>query len=259
MTAMVHPIDLPSVKDQVSEAEWQTRVDLAAAYRLVARNGWDDLVYTHISARVPDAPEHFLINPFGLHFHEITASSLVKIDHDCNKVMDSPYGVNPAGFHVHGAVHKHRADANCVLHTHTAAGIGVSCHKFGLLPITQTALFFHNRIGYHDYEGLVLTEGEEDRMAADLGDNPAMILRNHGLLSAGKTVGQAYVIMWFLERACQQQVAALAAGIDNIQYPAEETMALVGQQASMAFAAAGMLEWAGLLRTLDAEQPSYKD
>ena len=249
---------VPGVRDQVSEAEWQVRVDLAACYRLVARQGWDDLIYTHISARVPGEEEHFLINPFGLHFWEITASSLVKIDHAGNKVMDSPHPVNPAGFVVHYAVHKARADAACVLHMHTPASVGVATQAHGLLPITQNALLFHDNIAYHDYEGLAVAEGEIDRLGADLGDKPAMILRNHGILTLGRSVSQAYVLAFFLERACQMQVAALSAGRDGIVVPSPEVQAAVRRQAAMAFQAAGTMEWAGLIRLLDREDPTYK-
>jgi len=253
------PKTTPSLRNQVSEAEWQVRVDLAACYRLVARQGWDDLIYTHISARVPGEDGHFLINPFGLHFDEITASSLVKIDHEGRKVMESPYPVNPAGFIVHYAVHKARHDAACVLHMHTPAGVGVAAQKHGLLPITQNALLFHDDIAYHDYEGLAVAPGEVDRLGADLGDKSAMILRNHGTLVVGRTVAQAYVLAFFLERACQMQVAALSAGLENIHLPPAEVREIVRRQAEMAFQAAGRSEWPGLIRRLDREDPGYKD
>jgi ribulose-5-phosphate 4-epimerase/fuculose-1-phosphate aldolase len=182
-----------SIKMQVSDEEWKARVDLAACYRIVAMYGWDDLVFTHISARVPGGEDHFLINPYGLLFEEITASSLVKVDLDGEKVLDSPYPVNPAGFVIHSAIHASREDAGCVLHTHTKAGIAVSAQEDGLLPISQTSLFPYVTLGYHNYEGVALNDDEKPRLVADLGMNNALILRNHGLLTTAPTVADAYV------------------------------------------------------------------
>src|SRR5499433_4144915 len=176
-----------SVRDQVSEAEWQARVDLAAAYRLVALYRWDDLIFTHISARVPGSDHHFLLNPYGMMFEEVTASSLVKIDLAGNKVMDSPYFINPAGFTIHSAVHAAREDAMCVMHLHTDYGIAVSAQKKGLLPLSQQSMVALASIAYHDYEGLALDEEEKPRLVADLGDKKYMILRNHGLLTLGQS------------------------------------------------------------------------
>src|SRR5258707_9166066 len=181
-----------SVREQVSAEEWKARVDLASAYRLVALHGWDDLIFTHISARVPGADHHFLLNPYGMMFEEVTASSLVKIDLQGNKVMDSPYFVNPAGFTIHSAVHEARADALCVMHLHTSYGIAVSAQKKGLLPLSQQAMFALSSLAYHEYEGLALDEEEKPRLVADFGDKKFMILRNHGLLTVGQTAAEAF-------------------------------------------------------------------
>jgi len=203
-----------TIRDQVSEAEWKTRIDLAAAYRLVAFYGWDDLIFTHISARVPGADHHFLLNPYGMMFDEVTASSLVKIDLDGNKVMDSPHFINPAGFTIHSAVHAAREDALCVMHLHTEGGIAVSAQKDGLLPISQQAMFPSASLAYHDYEGLALNEAEKPRLVSDLGDKKNMILRNHGLLTIGSTVAEAFLSMYRLERACRIQILAQSGGGD---------------------------------------------
>src|SRR6266481_9897160 len=197
-----------SIRGQVSEPEWQTRVDLAAAYRLVALYGWDDLIFTHISARVPGADHHFLLNPYGMMFDEVTASSLVKVDLAGNKVTDSPYFVNPAGFTIHRAVHAARADALCVMHLHTDYGIAVSAQKDGLLPLSQQAMLVLSSLAYHDYEGVALNDDEKPRLVADLGDKTSMILRNHGLLTVGRTAAEAFLAMFLLERACKIQILA---------------------------------------------------
>src|SRR4030088_2754516 len=195
-----------SIRTLVSPEEWQTRVDLAAAYRLVAHYGWDDLVFTHISARVPGANHHFLINPYGMMFEEITASSLVKVDLEGKIVMPSPYQINPAGFTIHSAVHAAREDALCVMHLHTEFGIAVSAQKAGLLPLSQQSLFALASLAYHDYEGVALDEEEKPRLVADLGNKVFMILRNHGLLTVGKTPAEAFLSMYILERACRIQI-----------------------------------------------------
>jgi ribulose-5-phosphate 4-epimerase/fuculose-1-phosphate aldolase len=181
-----------SIQEQVSDEEWQTRIDLAACYRIIAMHGWDDLVFTHISARVPGPDEHFLINPYGMLFEEITASSLVKVDLAGEKVLESEHPVNPAGFVIHSAIHEARHDAACVLHTHTKAGVAVSAQAEGLLPLSQISLVAHATLGYHDYEGIALNDDEKPRLVADLGDNYAMILRNHGLLTVGATIPDAF-------------------------------------------------------------------
>jgi len=186
------------VRELVSPEEWQARVDLAAAYRLVAHYGWDDLVFTHISARVPGPEHHFLINPYGMMFDEITASSLVKVDLDGNIVMATPYQINPAGFTIHSAVHAAREDALCVIDVHTDYGIAVSAQQDGLLPISQQALFALSSLAYHDYEGLALNEEEKPRLVADLGNKTFLILRNHGLLTVGQTVADAFMSMFLL-------------------------------------------------------------
>jgi ribulose-5-phosphate 4-epimerase/fuculose-1-phosphate aldolase len=238
--------------------EQQTRVQLAACYRLVAQFGMTDLVYTHISARVPGEPGHFLINPYGMMFHEITASSLVKIDYDGEIVGLSPYPVNKAGFVIHSAVHKARPDVGCVLHTHTRAGIAVSCLEEGLLPLNQHAMLFHGRLAYHDYEGIALDIEEEERLVADLGDKRAMILRNHGLLAAGRTIPEAFEVMYYLEMACKVQLDVMATG-RRIHMPPPEVADKTAQQFVWEGDARGMRSWPALLRMLDAKDPSYRD
>src|SRR5947207_10034306 len=208
-----------TVRDQVSAEEWQARVDLAAAYRLVALYGWDDLIFTHISARVPGAEHHFLLNPYGMMFDEVTASSLVKVDPDGNKVMESPYFVNPAGFTIHSAVHAAREDALCVMHLHTDYGIAVSAQKDGLLPISQQSMLALASLAYHDYEGLALNEEEKPRLVTDLGDKSQMILRNHGLLTVGRTAAEAFLGMFLLERACKIQILAQSGGGELLPIP----------------------------------------
>src|SRR5256884_2363060 len=203
---------IANVREQVSDPEWQARTDLAAAYRLVALYGWDDLIFTHISARVPGADHHFLLNPYGMMFEEVTASSLVKIDLGGHKVTESPYFVNPAGFTIHSAVHAARPDALCVMHLHTVYGIAVSAQKNGLLPISQQAMLALASLAYHDYEGLALNEEEKLRLVADLGDRSHMILRNHGLLTVGRTAAETFLSMFLLERACKIQILAQAGG-----------------------------------------------
>jgi len=201
-----------SLKDKVDAEEWAARVNLAALYRLVALQGWDDLIYTHISARVPGPEHHFLINPYGMHFDEITASSLVKIDLDGKVLQDTSYFVNAAGFTIHSAIHSAREDAQFVMHLHTDQGVAVASQKEGLLPISQHALIVLPMLAYHDYEGIALNLDERERIVADLGDKKLMLLRNHGTLSVGRTAGDCWVGMFYLERACLQQVMALSAG-----------------------------------------------
>ncbi|HKE59028.1 MAG TPA: class II aldolase/adducin family protein, partial [Pyrinomonadaceae bacterium] len=194
------------VRDLVTAEEWKVRVDLAAAYRLVALYGWDDLVFTHISARVPGPEHHFLINPYGMMFEEITASSLVKVDLEGKIVMESEYQINPAGFTIHSAVHAAREDALCVVHLHTDCGIAVSAQENGLLPISQQSLFALASLAYHNYEGLALNDEEKPRLVQDLGNKTSLILRNHGLLTVGRTVADAFLSMFLLERACRIQI-----------------------------------------------------
>lgn len=248
-----------SVREQVSEAEWQARVDLAACYRLIASYGWDDLVFTHISARVPGPDEHFLINPYGLFFEEITASSLIKVDLAGEKLIDSEYSVNPAGFVIHSAVHEARHDVACVLHTHTKAGIAVSAQKDGLIPISQTSLFPYATLAYHDYEGVALNDEEKPRLVADLGGNNALILRNHGLLTVGATIADAFLMMYLLETACQIQVLAQSTGGELSQVPQAIVDGIQAQAEKVTKGLGGQLIWPGLLRKLDRRDGSFRD
>lgn len=248
-----------TVRNQVSAEEWQVRTDLAACYRLVAMYGWDDLVFTHISARVPGPDEHFLINPYGMMFEEITATDLVKVDQSGDKVLESPHPVNPAGFVIHSAVHEARQDTGCVLHTHTRSGIAVSAQAAGLLPISQISLVAYITLAYHDYEGIALNEDEKPRLVADLGDNNAMILRNHGLLTAGATVADAFLLMYALETACQIQVMAQSSGDKLVYVPQPVVDGIQAQTEQVLKGLGGALVWPGLLRKLDRRDRSYRD
>lgn len=246
-----------SVREQVSAEEWQLRTDLAAAYRLVALYGWDDLVFTHISARVPGPEEHFLINPYGFMFEEITASSLVKIDLQGNKVMDSPHPVNPAGFTIHSAVHAARHDLQCVMHTHSLNGVAVSAQREGLLPISQFSIFIMGQLGYHDYEGVALFEDEKPRLVRDLGSNRYLMLRNHGLLTVGTSVAEAWQAMYLFETACTAQVRAQAGGGELIRIgrPIIDAATQMSIEATKGLGA--QLVWPGLLRRLQRQLPGY--
>ena len=248
-----------SIREQVSEREWQARVDLAAAYRLVALYGWDDLIFTHISARVPSADHHFLLNPYGMMFEEITASSLVKIDLNGNKVMDSPYFINPAGFTIHSAVHAAREDALCVMHLHTDYGIAVSAQKNGLLPLSQQSMVALTSLAYHDYEGLALDEDEKSRLVADLGDKYYLILRNHGLLTIGRSAAEAFLAMFLLERACKIQILAQSGGGELVEIPAPIVKRVDSQLKAVTVGQGAELTWPGLLRKLDRLDPSFRD
>ena len=249
----------PNVRDLVSSEEWQARVNLAAAYRLVADYGWDDLVFTHISARVPGPEHHFLINPYGMMFEEITASSLVKVDLDGNIVMKSDYSINPAGFTIHSAVHAAREDAICVMHLHTDNGIAVSAQADGLLPISQQALFVLASLGYHDYEGLALNDEEKPRLVGDLGDKTFLILRNHGLLTVGQSVSDAFLSMFLLERACRIQILAQSGGGKLIPVSDKILAQIPAQSAIVTKGGRGNLAWPGLLRKLDRIGSNYAD
>jgi len=255
-------LDIPEVRSKVSPEEWQLRVDLAAAYRLVAMFGWSDLVFTHISARVPGPEHHFLINPYGFLFDEITASSLVKVDLEGNKVMESPYPINPAGFVIHSAVHAAREDAHCVLHVHSANGVAVSARKEGLLPISQQSIFVMSNLGYHDYEGVALLEDERPRLVRDLGSNTYLMLKNHGLLTVGTSVAEAWVAMYIFESACNIQVRAMGAGganVDNLLMIPQNILDGGMRQLKEATRGQGAgLVWPGLLRKLDKADPSYR-
>ena len=247
-----------SVEKRVSAEEWQTRIDLAACYRLVAMYGWDDLVFTHISARVPGPDDHFLINAYGLLFEEMTASSLVKVDLEGNIVFESPYSINPAGFTIHSAVHAARPDVGCVLHTHTKAGVAVSAQAAGLLPISQVSLFPLASLGYHAYEGVALNPEEKPRLVADLGPHANLILRNHGLLTVGPTIPDAFLAMYVLETACQTQLLAQSAGVELTQVDERILKGISAQAAQVTKGLGGQLAWPGLLRKLDRRDPSYR-
>ena len=246
------------VRSQVSDAEWQRRVDLAACYRLVALYGWDDLVFTHISARVPGPEHHFLINPYGMLFDEITASSLVKIDLAGRKVMDSPYEINPAGFTIHSAIHAAREDAKCVLHLHSLNGVAVSAQKEGVLPISQQSIFVLASLGYHGYEGVALNEEEKPRLVRDLGDRNFFMLRNHGLLTVADTIPDAFLFMYIFEAACTIQVRARAAGAELVTIDPRIIAGAQAQARQVTRNAGGGLAWPGLLRRLDRIDGSYK-
>ena len=249
--------EIKSVKDQVSAEEWQLRVDLAATYRLVAMYGWDDMIFTHISVRVPGPEHHFLINPYGMLFEEITASSLVKVDLDGNIVMDSPYFVNPAGFTIHSAVHMAREDAKCVLHLHTDDGMAVSAQDDGVLPLSQLSMLVRSHLAYHDYEGVALNHDERERIVADLGDKNLMMLRNHGTLSVGENCAMAFLGIYFLERSCSVQVRALTS---KSHMPSQEAMDTVDEQSAVLFQPGiDALAWPALLRKLDRIDPSFRD
>ncbi|MDM0106597.1 class II aldolase/adducin family protein [Variovorax sp. J22R24] len=244
--------------NRVDPAEWAMRVELAACYRLVAHFRMTDWVYNHISAAIPGSPDHYLINPFGLLYEEVSASNLVKVDVNGNLVDDDPYDVNPAAFVIHGAIHQARPDAVCVLHTHTAAGVAVSAQAEGLLPLSQHALRFHDRVAYHGFEGIALDLDEQRRLVQDLGAKKVLILRNHGLLTVGKTVGDAFKEMFFLERACQIQVAALAGNRPMTLPPPEVCEHTASQFDNDASFLQGR-DWRALLRLLDRIDPSYKE
>jgi len=248
-----------SIRDQTSEAEWQARVDLAAAYRLVALYGWDDLIFTHISARVPGGDHHFLLNPYGMMFDEVTASSLVKIDLQGQKVGDSPYFINPAGFTIHSAVHEAREDALCVMHLHTRNGIAVSAQKDGLLPLSQQAMFALASLAYHDYEGLALDAEEKPRLVGDFGNKKFLILRNHGLLTVGRTVAEAFLLMFLLERACEIQILAQSGGSELSPIPKEIIGRVASQMDAVTVGMGAALTWPGLLRKLDRIDASYRE
>jgi len=252
---------ISSVQDMVSDEEWALRVDLAAAYRLVALYGWDDLIFTHLSARVPGPEHHFLLNPYTHMFEEITASSLVKVDIEGNKVTDTSSPVNRAGFVIHSAIHGGREDAAAVLHLHTPHGQAVSAMACGLLPHTQTAMIAGHDVAYHDFEGIATDLDERERLVADLGEKNAMILRNHGTLTVGATVAQAFLRMYFLERACEAQVLMLSVGRDglnNLNQGVAEKVATQSRPDGMGVVAERLARPA-LLRKLDRIDPSFRD
>jgi len=249
---------IPSLQGQVSPEEWQLRVALAAAYRLVALHGWSDLVFTHISARIPGPEHHFLINPYGMMFDEITASSLVKVDQDCKKLSDSPFPVNPAGFTIHSAVHAVREDAGCVLHTHTRAGVGVSAQKNGVLPISQQSTFVLASLAYHAYEGVAFRDEEKPRLQADLGDKNFLMLRNHGLLTVGRTIADAFLHMYLFETTCQIQLAAQSGGAELTEVNPAIVQGVAQAMKVQTGGMGGAFVWPALVRKLDRVDPSYK-
>jgi ribulose-5-phosphate 4-epimerase/fuculose-1-phosphate aldolase len=240
-------------------AERQQRIDLAACYRLVARYGWDDLIFTHISARVPGPEHHFLINPYGMLFSEITASSLVKVGLDGRKIDDSPYDVNPAGFTIHSAVHAAREDATCVLHVHSVNGVAVSAQEAGVLPLSQHSIFVLASLGYHDYEGVALVDDEKPRLVRDLGRNRFLMLRNHGLLTVGRSVAEAFVAMYLFETTCMIQVRAQAGGGVLRSIGPSIVAGAQSQWDAVTRGTGGGLAWPALLRRLDREDPGYRD
>lgn len=248
--------------------EWRLRQELAACYRLIAHFRMTDLIFTHISVRIPGPEHHFLINPYGLWFDEITASNLVKIDLQGEAVEPSPYKVNPAGFVIHSAIHGARSDAQCVLHTHTKAGCAVAAQRDGLLPLNQISMEFYGNVAYHDYEGIALDFDEQKRLVKDLGDKPVLILRNHGLLTVGETVQQAFLRMYYLEKACEIQLAAQAGG-QALVVPSETVCAHTERQfnepnrqlneTQIADGDGYGLAWTALLRLIDRIDPTYKE
>lgn len=260
MSASLKPVATSSARGRVSKEEWEARVDLAAAYQLAAIFKWTDLIYTHFSARVPGTSD-ILINPYGLMFDEITASNLVKIDMDGNVLDDQTgMGINHAGFVIHGCVHQARDEINCVLHTHTRAGVAVSAQKCGLLPLSQHAMRVQAEVTYHDYEGVALDMDERERLRRDLGPtSKVMILRNHGLLTLGESVREAFELMWYLDCACQIQVDALAGGIDNALLMPEQAARSAAAQLGRPNRPALTKDWPALLRLLERKGSDFRD
>jgi len=250
-------VDIPSLQGRVSDEEWAIRVDLAGAYRMVAHYGWDDLIFTHLSARIPGPEHHFLLNPYNLMFEEVTASSLVKVDAEGNPVEPTPFITNPAGFIIHSAIHMAREDAHAVMHLHTPQGQAVAAHGEGLLPLTQTAMLIRGDVAFHDYEGVAVDMDERERLVADLGEKNAMILRNHGTLAVGKNVGECFIRLYYLERACQAQVMALSAG-DSLSHPPQGSPEVTAQQGAIGLPlAANLLAWPALKRKAHRLDPSF--
>lgn len=252
----------PSLKEKIAPEEWEMRVNLAAAFRLVDMYGWSDLLATHLSARVPNEDRHFLINPFGMLFEEVTASSLVKVDEEGKILSETEFDVNPAGFVIHSAVHLAREDAHCVMHTHTQAGVSVATQRNGLLPMTQHALAVIAHVGYHDFEGIAMELDERERVARDLADNNILILRNHGLLTVGRTIGEAFVWLYRAERACRMQLAFQQSGAEAMPIPEAVQVTNIERNrfnnSDRGYRTIGRLEWPALLRKLDRIDESYK-
>ncbi|HRP75353.1 MAG TPA: class II aldolase/adducin family protein [Rhodocyclaceae bacterium] len=248
-----------ATRPHTEATEWNQRVDLAACYRLVAAYGWDDLIFTHISARVPGPEHHFLINPYGLMFDEIRASDLVKVDLDGRKLAADAHDINPAGFTIHSAIHAAREDALCVLHVHSVNGVAVSAQEEGLLPLSQHAMFVLSSLAYHDYEGVALEEDEKPRLIRDLGNKRFLMLRNHGLLTVGRSVAEAFVAMYFFETACMIQVRALSGGSRMRRIQPSIVDGAQGQWEKVTRGAGGGLAWPALLRKLDRIDPTYRN
>ena len=258
-TAEEGRVEIPSLKGKVSAEEWAIRVDLAAAYRLVAYYGWDDLIFTHLSARIPGPEHHFLLNPYQLMFEEVTASALIKVDVHGNPVDPTPFITNPAGFTIHSAVHMARDDAHAVMHLHTPAGQAVAAHEDGLLPLTQTAMLVRGDLAFHDYEGVAVDHDERQRIVADLGTKGAMLLRNHGTMAVGANVGECFVKLYFIERACEAQIMALSAG-DRVSHPPQGAAELAAQQGGVGLKmAANLLAWPALKRKAYRLDPTFAD
>jgi ribulose-5-phosphate 4-epimerase/fuculose-1-phosphate aldolase len=255
---MTHEASPASVRDRVTPEEWEQRIALAAAYRLVAHFHWDDLIFTHLSARVPGPEHHFLINPYGMTFDEITASSLVKVDLNGTKVMDSPYQINPAGFTIHSAIHAAREDAKCVLHVHSINGAAVSAQRDGLLPVSQQSMFVLSSLAYHDYEGVALREDEKLRLVRDLGDKNFFMLRNHGLITVANNIPDAFLFMYTFESACMIQVRAQAGGGELVFVDPFIIETARQQAVTVTKSEIGALAWPALLRKLDRIDPSYR-
>jgi ribulose-5-phosphate 4-epimerase/fuculose-1-phosphate aldolase len=250
----------PALRERVSEAEWRTRVDLAAAYRLTHKYGMaTTLIYNHISARVPGEEHHILLNPFGLRYDEVTASNLVKIDLDGNVLDGSSYEINRAGYVIHSAIHRARADVAAVMHTHTEPGMAVSALEDGLLFVNQDSIMFYGNVGYHPFEGIADDMGECERLVSDLGDNLALVLQNHGLLTVGRTVGEAFVLMFFLEKVCKAQLQLMAAAHGRIRQPSRQALEYASRQFDLRNKPCGGREWPALVRELDAADQSYKE
>ena len=254
---MSEALEIPTdIKSQVSEEEWKTREDLAAAYRLVANYGWDDMVFTHLSARVPGPDEHFLLNPFGVLFEEVTASSLVKIDLDGAVVLDNGYQVNAAGFTIHSAIHGAREDAQAVMHLHTDAGVAVSSMKEGFLPLNQHAMFVYHDVAYHDWEGVALNLDERERLIADIQDKHLMMLRNHGTLAVGSSIASCFMRLYYLERACSIQLKAMNG---NLQTPNQEAISMMKETFNNPNAWEGLAAtaWPAMIRLAQRLDPNF--
>jgi ribulose-5-phosphate 4-epimerase/fuculose-1-phosphate aldolase len=259
MLTLAKQISSTNVRDRVSPEEWEQRVALAAAYRLVALYGWDDLIFTHLSARVPGGDHHFLINPFGMTFDEITASDLVKVDLDGKKVMESPYEINRAGFTIHSAIHAARENAHCVLHVHNADGVAVAAQKDGVLPISQQASFVLSSLAYHDYEGVALRADEKPRLVRDLGMKNYYLLRNHGLITVGENVPDAFLYLYTFETACTIQLRAQSSGAELLPIDPHILETSKEQAEAVTESEMGALAWPALLRKLDRIDPSYRN